>query len=127
MAATLGAIAWFTGRPRTSINLAEAQDIALAHAIDYVTVQREAGFIVALLGIVFYRQHTGKPPGMPQNYWDLILRDLTGTSQTLWYVQVNIAYTPPEAGGGENLIYGIEQNGNIVFLAATREELNAWF
>jgi hypothetical protein len=117
----------YGGGGSSPITLAEAREIALAHAEEYMRIQRLAGFFVNLVGVLYLKTFTGKPPYMPQIYWDSIVAELEGRPQDLHYVQVTIAYVPPGAGGGENLIYGIEFDGHINFLAATSEALINWF
>lgn len=121
--------AWLFFRKGTAqvITLAQAEQVAMAHATTFVDVQRQAGFFVNIVGVLYRRTHTGKPVNMPQIYWDLILSDLAGRSQTLHYIQITIQYVPENAGGGPNLIYGIEQDGSIVFLAQEVAALINWF
>jgi hypothetical protein len=122
-----GAWLWLRDGRNGPISLAQAVEVAMAHATAFVDVQRQAGFFVNIVGVLYRKTFTGQPPNMPQAYWNLILQKLEGRPQTLHYIQVTIAYVPVNAGGGENLIYGIETDGHINFLAQTNEALINWF
>ena len=95
---------------------------------DFVAIQRQAGFIINVLGVEDVREQWGPPSSMPFTDWNSIDAALAGRAPDLIYVQIGIAYTPPGAGGGENIITVWERaNGNLLTVFQTNVDLASWF
>ena len=113
--------------PKT-FDLNAARTMALNWTNEFVRIQRQAGFIIDIFGVADAREWFGPPPSMPQTTWLSIEGALTSGDPALFYVQVNIRYTPANAGGGEIIIIVLEKaNAHFVTVFQQNIELSSWF
>ena len=126
--ALLGAAGYGLMQLRTKgFSLNAAKKMALNWTNEFVKVQQQA-FTVVVLGVEDAREWFGPPPSIPNDTWVSIQSALTSGDPALFYVQVGIKYTPPNAGGGENLLIIFEKaNAHMVTVFQTNEELRTWF